>query len=159
MTFQILRARFNMTASIMSQGGFDSTPESSTQDPDTGEVIRNWIKDTDLNTGAIQKRTFACVARGIVPMSMRGAGTEIIYNTDGTVKTTDFIRIQYGSETILTSEDKITDITNKKGELVWTEEQHGNTPTIFIVMGVTPTFDPWGNHLENTALCSRAEVQ
>jgi hypothetical protein len=60
----------------------------------------------------------------------------------------------------LSKRDRITNVSNAKGEIIWKEEEIQGAPaTVFIVMGVTPVVDPFGNHIENTALIQRAQVQ
>lgn len=158
----VLSARFNMTCSVISQTNFDNPPVAGApplQDPDTGEFVRVWTKDTDPNTALDQKKTFKCIARGVTSAGASGQGNTEFFNADGTIKTVEFIRIQFSADVSLSRRDRITDITNRKGVVVWREEENGGAPTVFNILGITPVLDPWGNHIEYSASCQRAEVQ
>lgn len=166
-------ARFNMTADIMHQEGYDytSTTEEDDveeeygfeQDPDSGEIIRRWkkIPTDDPETPEIdesKKYSFKCIARGIIDGGIRVAGTterfeEIYANID-------YVRITFPANVKLSKRDQVTNIKNQKGVILWREEEiPGQPPTVFNVMGVTPIIDPFGNHIEGQALLERANRQ
>jgi len=84
----ITTARFNMTATILSDTGFSTAPEAHTQNPDTGEIIRTWGADTDSHTTGIQKRTIRCTAFPIISKTARGAGTAEVITPQGALLST-----------------------------------------------------------------------
>lgn len=159
----------NMWADVLRQGGDDpsTTPDEGSwvnnQDPDSGEIIRVWEPNTetqdDPDTPEIEGlETFRCVARGIVDGGIRVAGTterfSEIYDAD------DYVRIQFGTNITIGRRDRITNIRNSDGIILWREEDAPNSPpTVFGVVGVTPIVDPFGRHTENMALLERVETQ
>jgi hypothetical protein len=149
-----------MTATVLSQGGFDQTPESpyTSQDPNTGEIVRVWKKDTDPNTPGTQPRTIKCICKGVISKSARGAGTAEVIGVSGIIEETDYVLMKFAPSVVLTKRDRVTDIS-RKGTVVWKEEESTGLPTVFKVEGVTPMFDPFGNHIANHALLARADVQ
>lgn len=159
----ITSAKFSMRATVLSQVNFDldALPETFRQDPDTGDIVRVWTEqDSDPVETGIQPRVIKCKARGIISKTTRGEGTSRGYNAAGILEDTDYIMINFPANVIVTKRDRITDIKNRKGVVLWKEEEYsGHPPTIFDVMGVTPMFDPFGLHIENHALLARAEVQ
>lgn len=170
-------ARFNMTALLLvPEGGSPGNPsEGSTpsgryeyqQDEDSGALIRVWVPDTDdvvenpdaVTGGMLEGRRFKCMARGFTDGGIRVAGTTERFSSRGTLETVDFVTIKFPKNVILTRRDRVTDIRNARNELLWKEEEFDDSATIFEVNGVTPIIDPFGNHVENSALLQRAEVQ
>lgn len=157
----ITSARYTMTATVLSQGGHDTTPESpfAAQDPDTGTINRAWVRDTDTLTANDQLRTIKCNARGIISKSTSGGGTSTKITAAGILDDTDYVLMDFSASEILSKRDRVTDIKNRKGDLLWVEEEHTLAPTVFQVMGVTPMLDPFGMHIANHAVLARAEVQ
>lgn len=156
---RIISAHFNMRATVLSQGGFDTTPGSTTQDPDTGEIKRVWASDSDLVLAGTQLKIIKCVVRGIISKTTRGEGTSMKIDTAGIILDTDYVMMNFLPTELLSKRDRITNITNRYGITLWKEEEISGAPTIFQVMGVTPMFDPFGTHIANHALLMRAEVQ
>lgn len=175
-------ARFNMSALILSQGQSDSglpeapggTPNGHyeyVQDPDSGAMVRTWIAVPDeieeppsaindpVNGNMMVGTRFKCMARGFTDGGIRVAGTTERFSSRGTIDTVDFITIKYPAFIVLTRRDRVTDIRNNKNVLLWKEEEFDDSPTIFEVNGVTPIIDPFGSHIENSALLQRAEIQ
>lgn len=169
-------ARFNMSALLMVPGTApDADPNTGTpngqyeyqQDPDSGALVRVWVPATDeipesqaaVEEGLMEGRRFKCMARGFTDGGIRVAGTTERWSSRGTIDTVDFITIKFPKNVILTRRDRVTDIRNSEAELLWKEEEFDNSATIFEVNGVTPIVDPWGKHIENSALLQRAEVQ
>ena len=148
-----------MTATVLSQGGFDTTPESTIQDPDSGEIVRVWSADSDIVTPGIQKQTIKCICKGIISKTTRGSGTAQTVNAAGILVETDFVLMSFLPNVIITKRDKITDISSRNGVVLWKEEEHTGLPTVFNVSGVTPMFDAFGNHIGNHAMLIRSEVQ
>lgn len=169
----ITSARFNLTAQRIVQGE-DTRVDTETlnesgsyqyqQDPDSGALVRRWVTSQDIdpvtegNQGA-QGLTIPCIVRGIVDGGIRVTGTTERFTPGGLYENIDFARMTFPAGYVLTKRDKITNIRNKAGYLIWKEEEYDDSATVFDVMGVTPIVDPFGTHIENQALLQRAEVQ
>ena len=158
-------ARFNMTATVLSQG--QTAPTSTNdpvwverQNPDTGEIERYWQEvDDDPDTAGMQARTIPCIVRGVLDGGIRVAGTTERYSPAGVYENIDFAKMQFPANVQLSKRDRITNIRNSRGELIWKEEEWKGAPTVFDILGVTPIPDPWGTLIENHALLQRSEVQ
>jgi hypothetical protein len=166
----ITSARFNMTATVLTQDELviDSTnPDGSVvghwenkQDPETGEIVRVWVvEDTDPVTPGVQEKKVKCIVRGILDGGIRVAGTTERYTPQGILESVDFVKMQFPASVIITKRDRVTNIANRKGIIIWREEEFDNAPTVFDVQGVTPVVDPFGTLVEWTALLQRSEVQ
>lgn len=172
MTKCITSARFNMKADILRQSSGESTPTADghwedSQDPITGEIIRVWVPvgddpGTPDNEG-VNASTFACMARGIIDGGIRVAGTTERWGE--TYVDIDYCRIEFPSRIVITKRDRITNIRNRQGHILWLEEELGADSegvykaTVFNVLGVTPVVDPFGRHTSNVALLERANIQ
>jgi hypothetical protein len=173
MVICLTSAKFNMKADILRQSDGEFTPTAEGewkdyQDPITGEIIRKWYPvGDDPGTSVINEgdplSTFQCMARGIVGSGLRGDGTGKQWGD--VYVDTDFCRIEYPSSVILTKRDRVTNIRNRKGKILWLEEEISPTSpsvftsTVFDVKGVTPLIDPFGQHTSNVAMLERATVQ
>lgn len=152
-----------MRATILRQVGANvdgSQPDWHTEiDPISGEIIRVWTEDSDATSGnGVQKIVINCMARGVTNGGIRVAGTTQRYSN--IYENIDWVVMTIPKSVILTKRDRVTDISNATGEIIWTEEEiEGNPSTIFLAMGSTPVIDPFGNHIESTCLLQRAEVQ
>lgn len=127
------------------------------QDPHSGAFIRTWIPDTDNpDTPNVDESSFKCMVRA-------GMTTGIVNNGAGDVFTgTKFksemtVRITYGINEPITNRDKITNIADNKGRVIFTED-NGN-PTIFDVESITPVQDAFSMLVEYTAILTKSEVQ
>lgn len=171
-------ARYNMTALVLVPGADtdqnnDVTPTDNTghyeyqQDPDSGAIVRVWVPDAPqpgdpavpVDSGAAAGRRIPLMARGIIDGGIRVAGTTERYTPGGVYENIDFVSIKFPADVVLTKRDRITDIRNAAGILLWKEEEFDDSATVFDVLGVTPVTDPFGNYIENSALLQRAEVQ
>lgn len=162
-------ARFNMKADVLRQTAPDNTPIDQTgewvsrQDPETGEIIRVWEPNTgttdDPSTPADEGlETFNCIARGILDGGIRVAGTTERWNE--IYDAVDYVRITFPARVRLSRRDRITNIRDNKGNIIWREEERADqAPTVFEVTGITPVVDPFGRHIENMALLERADTQ
>lgn len=161
-------ARFNMKADILRQGQENTaTPETgdwiTTQDTDSGELIRVWQPNTQDDPNTPQNEaavldTFRCLARGIVDGGIRVAGTTERFSE--LYDAVDYVRIWFPANTKISRRDRITNIRDPRGNILWREEERSdNAPTIFNVVGVTPVIDPFGKHVESVALLERVETQ
>lgn len=167
-------ARFNMRADVLKQGTDPAPPPDEfgewvqEQDPLTHEIIRVWkpfeVTPDDPTTPTYDPSFMSvpCIARGIVDGGIRVAGTterwgELYQNVD-------YVRMVFPANFVITKRDRITNIRNRAGQILWKDEETDPTATggwrstVFEVMGVTPVPDPWGRHIENVAMLSRAEV-
>jgi hypothetical protein len=103
------------------------------------------------------------MARGIIDGGIRVAGTTERWGE--TYVDIDYCRIEFPARVLVTKRDRITNIRNRKGQILWLEEELGPDgegkfrATVFEVLGVTPVVDPFGNHTSNVAMLERAEVQ
>ncbi|QAY08716.1 hypothetical protein SEA_GENIE2_55 [Streptomyces phage Genie2] len=159
----LIGSRFNMRATVLRQAGTNPQENpgghwETRQDPDSGAIERVWVPDEDGTTPGDQTLVINCMVRGVTNGGIRAAGTtqrfsEIYENVDWAV-------IQFPASVVLSKYDRVTNITNARGDLIWREEEIDQAPaTVFQVMGSTPVIDPFGNHIENTALLQRAQVQ
>ena len=162
----ITSARFTMTAEVMSQGKY--TPSDGltdghwevNQDPDTGAIERIWVPNkTDHDQDLILDDTFPCLAQGMMAKSTVAISTGFSFGTDGMLLDSEFLTLNYPKTVTLSKNDKITNIRSSEGVLLWKEEESDGRPTIFIIKGMTPIMDPFGQHSENKAILARAEVQ
>lgn len=160
-------ARFNMKADILRQGvdntDTDDVDEGSwvvRQDPRSGEIKRVW-QANDNTTGNNPDSTlesFSCEARGIIDGGIRVAGTTERFSD--MYSGVDYVRISFPANVSINRRDRITNIRDKRGRILWVEEERTDlAPTVFNVVGVTPIIDPLGQHVENVALLERAEAQ
>lgn len=130
------------------------------QDPITGEIERVWVvEDVDPVTPGVQEKRVKCIVRGILDGGIRVAGTTERITPQGIYENIDYVKMQFPANITITKRDRITNVTNRNGVVVWREEEFDNRPTVFDVLGVTPVLDPFGNHVENSALLQRADVQ
>ncbi|AXH69952.1 hypothetical protein HWB80_gp226 [Streptomyces phage Karimac] len=159
----LISSRFNMRATVLRQAGTNPQENpgghwETVQDPDSGAIERVWVPDEDNTTPGDQTLVIKCMVRGVTNGGIRAAGTtqrfsEIYENVDWAI-------IQFPASVVLSKYDRVTNISNSKGQLIWREEEINQAPaTVFQVMGSTPVIDPFGNHIENTALLQRAQVQ
>jgi len=159
----LISSRFNMRATVLRQAGTNPQENpgghwETVQDPDSGAIDRVWVPDEDSDTPGDQTLVIKCMVRGVTNGGIRAAGTtqrfsEIYENVDWAI-------IQFPASVVLSKYDRVTNISNSKGQLIWREEEINQAPaTVFQVMGSTPVIDPFGNHIENTALLQRAQVQ
>lgn len=159
-------ARFNMRADILKSDTVTETTEGSgewviSHDPDSNEIIRTWVpSDTDdPETPEVEGlESFPCMARGIVGIGIGGAGTGEKFSE--LYEATDYVRIWFSPKAKINRRDRITNVRDSRGNILWKEEERtDDAPTIFSVVGVTPIPDPFGRHVESTALLERVEDQ
>lgn len=159
----LLSSRFNMRATVLRQVGTNPQQNpgghwETQQDPDSGAIKRVWVADEDADTPGAQTLVINCIVRGVTNGGIRVAGTTQRYSE--VYENIDWATLVFGRNVTLSKRDRITNVSNAKGDIIWKEEEIEGAPaTVFIVMGVTPVIDPFGNHIENTALIQRAQVQ
>ena len=165
---------FNMTALVLTPGASDGDPSTGSengkydyvQDPISGSFEKVWIPalpeengNTDPTKGPMAGRRVACSARAILEGGIRVTATTERYSTRGTLETADYIDFEFPTSEVITRRDRITDIRDSKGNLIWIEEESTDRPTVFEVTGVTPVTDPFGVHINNFSLLQRAQNQ
>lgn len=166
----LLGARYSMTAIILSQGEDNDLSTTTVpapngsyvrqQNPETGDIIRVWVpEDSDDVSPGIQIKRFSLEAKGIIDGGIRVAATTQRYTPGGRYENIDYIMIKFPANVTLTKRDRVTDIRNSKGVLLWKEEEFTDAPTVFTVEGVVPITDPFGMYVENSALLQRSEIQ
>lgn len=165
-------ARFTMSADVLRQGTeISDDPDTeevesghweNMQDHDSGEIVRVWQKnpqkDPDASTGQPELYSFKCIARGIVDGGIRVSGTTERFGE--MYQNVDYIKVTFPANVKLSKRDRITNVRDAAGNIIWREEEiKGSPPTVFNVMGVTPILDPFNRLIESFALCERAERQ
>lgn len=121
--------------------------QSETQDPDTGAIVRTWN----------YYKTVQCHAKGVISNSAttRSSDKQIFSN-----KYINDQVIQIRTAEKLTAREKITNIKDMGGNVVWQEIDFPNeTPTVFEVMGTTPVTDPFGRVIAYNSSVKRSENQ
>lgn len=172
----ILGVRFNMRATVLNMFASDpAKPDVGighwevVQDDDTGGVKRIWV-DGPVSTPAGYRRadfqsnklgpakyTIECAVRGFTEVGFRSsANTESFL--DGSYRPFEVVEMTYPAKYTLSRRQLVTDIGTKGGKPLWVEADTGN-PTVFEVQGVTPTFDPFGKHIDNLTVLRRSDVQ
>lgn len=168
----LMASTYNMKADILRQvtndPSADPVDESGEwvmqQDPDSGEIIRVWKPGTvvvdDPDTPEIETsfHSFDCIARGLTTGGIKGlANTELFTEL---YESSEYVLIKFGPNESISKRDRITNIRDIKGNVVWKEEEHPDEPpTVFSVMGVTPIVGPFGEVIEKTAMLERSEIQ
>lgn len=136
----------NLINSVLSMR-LDVYRQFESQDPDTGAIKREWN----------YHRTVDCHAKGVISNSAttRSSDKQVFGNR----YLNDQI-IQVRTYQKLTARDKITNIRDNNGNVIWAEINFPNeTPTVFEVIGVTPITDPFGNVLGYNSSMKRSENQ
>lgn len=121
--------------------------QSESQDPDTGEIVRSWMFYKTVN----------CHAKGVISNSATSR------SSDKQVFSTKYINdqvIQVRTLDRLISREKITNIRDSAGNVIWREANYPNeTPTVFEVIGTTPITDPFGQSIGYSTSMKRSENQ
>ena len=118
-----------------------------TQDPETGSLKKEW----QFN------RTIACSAKGTISNSTatRSGDKQAFSN-----KYANEQMLQVRTTTKLVFNEKITNVRNLDGTVIWEEINFpNNTPTVFEVMGVVPMTEPLGGIVGYNATIKRSESQ
>lgn len=181
----ITSAKFEQKATLLRQGFASDHPVINRPDqgeepvqghyvmkqhPVTREFIRIWEPiniDTPADNTftpevetAPQVFTFDCQARGVLTGGLNSQGTTERWNSKGGYENVDFVELQVPRDVVITKRDRVTDISDSRGNMIWIEEEFGRmTPTVFDVRGVTPSVDPFGSVTEWFVLLERAQIQ
>lgn len=147
------------------------------QDEDTGGIKRIWMEETAVAAPVEGSRRSSfkstvlgasrydieCTARGFPEVGFRStANTETFY--EGSYEPFEAIQMSYPAKYILSRRQLVTNIRTKDDKILWVEEdindpEYGAQPTVFEVQGTTPTFDPFGRHIDNLTVLKRAAIQ
>ena len=118
-------------------------------------------EEQDPNTGALIKRfmfykTLDCYARGVIQENVnRNLDKQTFGNT---YTNSQFIEVRTSER--LNQREKIKDIRDANGEIIWYELNYpNNTGTVFEVVGSTPISDPFGGIVGYNAALKRSENQ
>lgn len=136
MMFCLTGASYSMT--------MDIAQETISQNADTGQVDRSW---------SISQTYVACSARGLG--NLRGKQSGTAQEWSNVFKDYDYLRIKTTQK--ISQSDRIVNVRGSDGEIIWTESD--GTPTIFEVIGVSPSLDPFGSVWEYEIFANRAAVQ
>lgn len=162
--------RFNMKADILrqvSQDGAESFISEqgewvTAQHPESGEILRKWQATEKVGVSPnfvdTELETFKCIARGFVDGGIRVAGTTERWGE--MFESVDFVIMSFSSNVSISKRDRITNIRDAQGNVIWKEDEiPGSPPTIFDVSGVTPIPNPMGRLVEYQARLERSQIQ
>lgn len=183
-------ARFTMKATLLHQNDdFNPYPVdpdtygvwTNSQDPLTGEIVRVWVpyvKTPNNPTTPENELTYQeipCIARGIVDGGIRVAGTTEWFGSED-YRSIDFVKMWVPPHLNITKRDRITNIKDKQGRIMWRNEEfepisptrpidlsdpdtyNANVKaTMFNVNGVTPLFNAFNDPVEQFVLLENAE--
>lgn len=136
----------DLVGSILSMKA-DIYSQMDAQDEDTGALKKTWAFT----------KTLPCFAKGSISSSGNGGGVD---KQKYTTRFKDTESIQIRVDKFVSHRDKITNIRNNDGQIIWFELNYPtNTPTVFEVVGNTPITDPFGNVLGYNLLAQRSENQ
>jgi hypothetical protein len=135
----------DLVGSILSMKA-DVYSQMDVQDEDTGALKKTWAFT----------RTVSCFAKGSINSTGGRGNDKQQYSTR--FKDTEAIQIRV--DQFVSHRDKISNIRNSNGQVIWFELNYPtNTPTVFEVVGNTPITDPFGNILGYNLLAQRSENQ
>jgi hypothetical protein len=125
----------------------DVYKQFDTQDEDSGSIKKEWMFD----------RTLLCHAKGIISNSASATSNDKqIFDN----KYKNYQVIQIRTIERITPREKMTNIRDAEGNVIWTEiDFPNNTPTVFEMVGVTPMTDPFGKVIGFNSTLKRSESQ
>jgi hypothetical protein len=126
----ITSGKYNMTANVYSK--------TDLRDENTGQVKAKYV--IAVNQGKI-------FARGLA--NLRGKDSGTLQDWGNKLNDYHYLRVKTTLE--ISEGDIIADIYDADGRLYGDEQ--------FIVLGVTPTFDPFGSFIEYDILCNKSEIR
>lgn len=180
----VLGARLSMKADVLKPLGVvdnDTGPDTPveppppgggagywqySQDPDSGAIEKTWVgvvvddpATPDINEGDLSYsiKDARCEVRGVMQGGIRVAGTTQRFAD--TYENVEWANATFDKHVNITKNDRVTNIRNQEGVLIWRNEEGDGGPTTFNVMGVTPALDPFGHLTEWKVLLQRTEVQ
>jgi hypothetical protein len=117
----------------------------STQNPATKEISRTWTV-TD---------TFLCDAQSI----KSDGASETSSNKKFNKEYTEEQRIKIVSKRKLNKRQRITNLTDKNGNIIWTVPGISQEASVFEIASVSPLFDIFGNVIEYEVMAKEVFVQ
>jgi hypothetical protein len=126
----ITSGKYNMTASL-----YTKTAEIN---PNTGQVKAKYVFNTD----------FSLIARGLANLRGKDSGTMQDYGN----KLVEYHYLRVKTMQSMEEGDVILGILDADGQ------PYLNTEIQFVVLGITPTYEPFGTFLEYDVICNKAEV-
>lgn len=124
----------------------------------SNQIVRLWGEVDLANPLGPRIPTYRAVpveARGLGNLRGKDSGTMEVFKDKYNMF--DFIRIKTSYAGIHES-FRVMNIRNADGVTAWTEEYTGY-PTIYDIIGVTPSYDPFGQFIEYEIFCNRAQAQ
>jgi len=134
-------------SSIVGNDGLSYTGE--TIDSDTGQLVKNYYASTTeiAHTGTVIK----CQIRGLTNLRGKDAGT--IQNYGNRLDDYDFVRVHTADRRI-----KAGDIFTRMLDADGNPYNKTNPNQAYVVLGLTPTYDPFGGFVENIVSCNKSSV-
>jgi hypothetical protein len=166
--------RFNMLATVLNNYAPDGAADLDTevhgghwvtdQDPDTGAIKRRWVEDVAApslpgRTSVVNVDRFdiECYVRGFPEVGFRSSANNESF-LGGLYRPFEAIQMIFPAKYVLNNRQVVTNIRGRNKQILWVEEETG-LPTVFEVQGTTPTFDPFGRHIDSLAVLKRSAVQ
>jgi hypothetical protein len=116
------------------------------QDPNSGEIKRQWI----------YTETLPCLAKSIISSGVRSPSNDRTVDTQYRVE--EIIKVM--TLVKLPRNAKLSNIRDLNEKVLWEEaEISGNPPTIFDIVGSTPIIDGFGQTLEFETTVQRSDIQ
>lgn len=117
------------------------------QDPDTGAINKEWH----------YYRTVDCFAKGAISNSTTTRSND---RQEFSNRYSNEQNIQIRTIEKITIREKITNIRDSHGKVIWTELDYPTeTPTVFEIVGSTPVTDPFGSAIAYSYMAKRSENQ
>jgi hypothetical protein len=134
---------------------------TTNQDPITGEIINNWVPgqqdnpDTPDVDESEEHVVIPCFVQGIYNTGIRAAGADEQFGAE--YFNIEFVKMWIPANVSLTKRDRVTNIKDSLGNIVWRDEEYDDRPTVYNVQGVTPRFDPWNRPQDQFVLLKKAD--
>lgn len=137
---------YNLVEAVFSMR-MDVYRQLDIQDPDTGAIKKEWT----------YYKTVPCHAKGVISNSATSRnGDRQVF--DNRYRNEQVIEVRTSGR--LTSREKVTNICNSDGQIIWAEiDFPTETPTVFEVVGTTPLTDPFGKVIAYNSTMKRSENQ
>ena len=116
------------------------------QDPNSGEIKRQWI----------YTETLPCLAKSIISSGVRSPSNDRTVDTQYRVE--EIIKVM--TLVKLPRNAKLSNVRDLNDKVLWEEaEISGNPPTIFDIVGSTPIIDGFGQILDFETTVQRSDIQ
>jgi len=127
----VTSGKYNMTASLYTK---TSDPNSK-----TGQIKARYV---------IKSAGFPCIARGLA--NLRGKDSGTMQDWGNKLDQYHYLRIKTMEQ--MDEGDLVTNILDSSGQV------YLNSSIQFVVLGVTPTYEPFGSFMEYDIILNRAET-